>query len=127
MQAGGCRETQTQWSGEAGELPTARSALPTSTPLWGAQQLLQPEPAAGQAQLPWAVRRAPQVGRGGWGTRRSPPSLATLTRPLHPRRFMSLITSVSITFYRVIYTMAILLAEGFMQLTGICFAPVPST
>lgn len=57
MQAGGCRETQTQGSGEAGELPTAPSALPTSAPLWGAQQLLQPEPAAGQAQLPWALRR----------------------------------------------------------------------
>ena len=57
MQAGGCRETQTQWSGEVGELPTARSTLPTPTPLRGAQQLLQPEPAAGQAQLPWAVRR----------------------------------------------------------------------
>lgn len=124
MQAGGCRETQTQRSGEVGELPTA---LPTPTPLQGAQQLLQPEPAAGQAQLLWAVRTgrgwAAEAGMRGAHLPLWPPSP---TPCLHVR-FMSLIISVSITFCRVIYTTAFLLAEGFMQLTGICFAPVPST
>lgn len=94
-------------------------------PAQGVAKLLRPEPAAGQAQLPWAVR-----GEGTGGPRRlgvqrahlwppSPTSASTQIYVLNHFRFHNIL--------QVIYTTAFLLAEGFMQLTGICFLYSSST
>lgn len=111
MQAGCCREKPDAGSRGGGRDSLASSFQPHPT---------CPSQRAGRRpdspELPWAVP-------GGSGVQ----ALASLSS--HPRRAptqIQVVTSVSMTFCRVICTPAFLLAECFMQLAGLCFARVPS-